>query len=187
MRWVKLDGVQISPSPRMGISELHILLPTKNEKLDEVKKLISGKFEIIIQRQRKDRSLTANAYMWALCDELAKVLKISKEEVYRRAIKQVGVYESLSMQSVAYERFKQAWEGRGTGWVVDMLMNDGVRVQCNAYYGSSTYNSVEMARLIDWIVEECKEQGIDTLTERERSLLIDRWSKKSGKEVLVNA
>ena len=175
MRWVRLDGVQISPSPQLGVSEIHILLPTKNEKLDEVRKLLSEKFELIIQRRKKERSLNANAYMWALCDELAKVLKVSKEEVYRRAVKQVGVYESLSMQKSAYERFKQAWEGRGTGWVVDMLMNDGVTVQVNAYYGSSVYDSAEMARLIDWIVDECREQGIDTMTPQERSLLIERW------------
>ena len=48
------------------------------------------------------------------------------------------------------------------------------------FYGSSTYNSKQMARLIDLCVQDCKEQDIDTMTEQERSLLIDQWEKSSA-------
>ena len=180
MKWTKIDGVSASPSPHIGVHTLMLALPVKIEKMDEVKSLFAKPFELVLQKRTKKRSLNANSLCWKLCDELGKALNLSKEEIYRRAIKQVGVYEPLTMQKAAYERFKQAWEGHGIGWVVDKLLDDGILIQCNAYYGSSTYNSAEMARLIDWIVEEANAQGIDTMTPQERGLLIDEW--KSGEK-----
>ena len=51
--------------------------------------------EYDIKQIRQKRSLSANAYFWALADELAKVLKITKEEVYKRAIYHAGRFEVL--------------------------------------------------------------------------------------------
>lgn len=48
----------------------------------------------------------------------------------------------------------------------------------DANYGSSKYDTRQMSRLIDLIVTECKEQGINTLTPREIALLKEGW--KSG-------
>lgn len=177
MRWVKVDGFTKNPSPRMGFQELTIALPVPNEKMDGLLKLLNEKCEVVIQKRKKARSLTANNYCWAVCDELAKVLKISKDDVYRQAVKQVGVYEPLSIRSEAYPRFVRNWEGKGTGWIVDKLMDDGVKTECNAYYGSSTYDSAEMARLIGWLVEEAQAQGLDVMTPKERALLIENWKK----------
>jgi len=42
-------------------------------------------------------------------------------------------------------------------------------------YGSSDFDKEQMARLIDLIVQDCKDIGIETMSERERSLLIERW------------
>lgn len=44
-----------------------------------------------------------------------------------------------------------------------------------AYYGSSTYDTAQMSRLIDLVVQECRQQDIETLTERELSLLKEGW------------
>ena len=52
-----------------------------------------------------------------------------------------------------------------------------------AYYGSSTYNRKQMAALIDLVVQDCKQLGIETLTERELSLLCDKWEGDNGKKI----
>lgn len=44
-----------------------------------------------------------------------------------------------------------------------------------AYYGSSTYDTDEMARLIDEIVNEAKELGIETMPPEELDCLIKSW------------
>lgn len=40
------------------------------------------------------------------------------------------------------------------------------------FYGSSSYDTKEMARLIDEVVEECKAQGIETMSKNELDNLI---------------
>jgi hypothetical protein len=50
-----------------------------------------------------------------------------------------------------------------------------------AYYGSSTYNTKQMSRLIDAIVEDCKEMDIETLTPRELDAMKSRWGEVHGK------
>ena len=45
------------------------------------------------------------------------------------------------------------------------------------YYGSSCYDTKQMSRLIDLVVEDCKEQGIDTATPAEIALLKEEWGK----------
>ena len=46
------------------------------------------------------------------------------------------------------------------------------------YYGSSEYDTRQMSRLINLIVEDCKIQGIETMTPDELSALLDRWEGK---------
>lgn len=72
------------------------------------------------------------------------------------------------------------WASRGIGWLVDDLgpcrRTAGYRnLQC--WHGSSVYTTDEMSRLIDRIVEECKQQGIETLTPRELGEMKNAWKK----------
>jgi hypothetical protein len=49
------------------------------------------------------------------------------------------------------------------------------------YYGSSEYDTAQMSRLIDRIVEDCKEQGIETMPQAELDSLLTQWGKKNEK------
>ena len=182
MKWESTLGYSLQPCEKQGWSILTLRLMTPQDKLDGIIKLLKGKFNLVLKRYEKPRSLNANAYAWLLMDKVARKLQISKEEVYTRAIKQVGVFDPISVNVAAYERFKRNWEHQGLGWLVDKMMDDGAKVYCNAYYGSSVYSSSDMARLIDWIVEEAKSQGIDTMTPSERARLIDEWGKGNGNQ-----
>ena len=53
--------------------------------------LEDGKEYVVeVKQYRKKRSLDANAYCWVLIDKLAEKLNVSKTEVYRREIKEIG-------------------------------------------------------------------------------------------------
>jgi hypothetical protein len=41
------------------------------------------------------------------------------------------------------------------------------------YYGSSTYDTAEMSRLLGSVIQEAQDMGIETLTESERALLYE--------------
>lgn len=180
MKWTKANTFTIRPSAKYGYSELIVSLHTKNEQLDKCREILTSKdYQISLQKQAKKRSLSANSYMWVICDKLAEVLGISKEEVYRRAVRQVGSYETIAVKPEAFERFKSIWEGRGIGWCIEVEGNYGHYIELQAYKGSSTYNRKEMSRLIKWLVQEAEEQGIDVMTPAERALLIDEWEGES--------
>jgi hypothetical protein len=44
-----------------------------------------------------------------------------------------------------------------------------------AYYGSSTYSSIQMGQLIENLVQDCKALDIETMTPDKLALLVDEW------------
>ena len=84
------------------------------------------------------------------------------------------------IDAAAAATFKRVWGQHGLGWFVDDVDEDtGGSVILRAYYGSSTYNRKQMAALIDLVVQDCKQLGIDTLTPAELAGLVDRWEGQS--------
>lgn len=116
-----------------------------------------------------------------LVDKIAKSQGVSPVEVYRKEIREVGVYEPLPVREDCLERFSKAWEERGLGWFT-VLVDDSFPgyKKVFAYYGLSTYNSEEMSRLINNTVEDARALGIETATPQELSLLLDEWKQQKG-------
>ena len=48
-------------------------------------------------------------------------------------------------------------------------------VNVTVWYGSSVYDTEQMSRLIDAVVEDCKAVGIETMTPEELDALMIRW------------
>ena len=140
-------------------------------------------YDLEVKEHRKKRSLDANAMAWSLVNRIADVLRIPPTEVYRQAILNIGGnYEVIPIKEEAAEHFKQVWQAQGLGWpCVDMGKSkiEGYR-NLRAYYGSSSYDTRQMAQLIDNLVQDCKALDIEVLSERERSLLLEEWGGKRG-------
>jgi hypothetical protein len=51
-----------------------------------------------IKEHKKKRSLDANAYCWVLLQKIADKLNSTKEEIYRRIIKEKGTFEILPIK-----------------------------------------------------------------------------------------
>ena len=130
-----------------------------------------------LKEKRKKRSLSANAYFWTLCGKLASALGIPSHEIYRQYVKEIGDnFETIPIKNEAKERFIQAWESHGLGFLCEELEEAAPGyTTLAAYYGSSTYDSRQMSNLIDLVVFDCKEQGIETLTPDELALMKARW------------
>ena len=126
-----------------------------------------------IKEYHKKRSLDANAYCWVLCKEIADKLHITKEEVYRKNIKDMGKFEIIPIRDEAVDTFISAWTSKGIGWICEVLSKSKIDGYKNiiAYYGTSVYDSKEMSIFIDGIVQEAKQLGIETLTPDELAKL----------------
>lgn len=135
-----------------------------------------------IKTKRAGRSLDANAYCWVLCDKIAatKGLLMKKLDVYRQAIRDYGVSEVLMMSEEAAPKFKASWESEEGryGKVCDILggspANPGY-VWVKAYYGSSDYNTKEMSVLLDGIIADAQELGIQTETPDQIAKMKAEW------------
>lgn len=134
-------------------------------------------YTVEIKEYRETRTRTANNFLWAILDKCAEKLHTTKEELYRKYIPSVGTFRDWDLPEDKVGTFCHAWESQGTGWVTERVdyAGDGNLITIRAYYGSSTYTKKRMSRLIDMVVEEAKELGVDCMTEKERSLLIDKW------------
>lgn len=123
------------------------------------------------------RSLSANGYAWVLINKLAEKLNMSPIDVYKNAIRNIGgVFETVCCQNKAVEKFRKAWESNGIGWqteILDSKLDGCTNIIC--YYGSSEYDTAQMSRLIDNIVQDCKAVGIETMTPAELERLCDSW------------
>lgn len=126
-----------------------------------------------VKEYRQKRSLSQNAYMWVLLDEIAKAVNRSKEDIYKELVKDYGVFEILPLKDDAVNRFNHNWSKNGLGWFTEIIGQSKLKGYTNliAYYGSSTYDTQEMNRLLDAVVNECQELGIQTMTLSEIMLL----------------
>lgn len=125
-----------------------------------------------LKRYRQKRSLSANNYAWVLMDKLAEKLRTTKEEIYRHIINEVGVFEEIKVASPeAGQRFKRIWQKNGLGWLTKTIDDTTIL----AYYGSSTYDTKQMARLIDFLQAECVNQGIEIRPAWEVEAMLKEW------------
>ena len=132
---------------------------------------------LTVKQVRGKRSLNANAYAWVLINRLALKLGIGATEIYREYIKNVGGnMEHVVINSEALRTLRRLWEGKGIGWQVEAAPTpyEGY-LDVFLYYGSSTFDTRSMSRLIELIVQDCKEHGIETLEDIEIQRLIDEW------------
>ena len=135
------------------------------------------KLTIKIGKFKKKRSLDANAYCWVMISRLAEKLNIPKTDIYRAAIKEIGGNSDIvCIQDKAVDSLCDGWSRNGIGWQTE-TMPSKIEGCTNVvlYYGSSTYDKAQMSRLINNIVEECRQQGIETKSAEEISSLLGQW------------
>ncbi len=145
--------------------------------LDEIKELDCD-YDFKVKKRRNKRSLSANSYAWVLIGKIAEKQRISLTTAYREIIREMAAYEIVPIKEEAVEHWIKTWSSHGTGWVCEDLgpckVAEGYRyIRC--HYGSSTFNTEEMSRFIDLIIQECRELGIEHLTPAELQELKDKW------------
>lgn len=151
------------------------------ERFDELK---NTDVEVEIKRYRPKRSLDANAYCWVLCERIAERLSderqvYTKDDIYREAVRNCGVYRDFqNLTAEEAKTLRRAWSMLGTGWVTEQVdySQDGERATIRCYYGSSQYNSKQMSRLIDGLVQDCQSLGIPVETPDQIEQMKSLWA-----------
>lgn len=135
-----------------------------------------GTYTATIRKQR--RSMTANAYAWVLIGKLASKLKLPSEDIYKEVVQNIGDnFDVMAMRTEAIPEFTKHWEARGLGWQVVRIGEHDLRgyEEIAAYYGSSIYDARQMSDLIEIVVQECREQEIETMPPHSIQNMVERW------------
>ena len=167
----------VSFSYQSGKPLLTFEMEDRQSALVAAENLFGDKLNIKVGKWRNKRSLDANAYCWVLISRLAEKLNIPKTEIYRNAIREIGGNSDMvCIQTKAVDSLRDGWERNGLGWLTETMPSklEGC-TNVVLYYGSSTYDTAQMRRLIENIQEECRLQGIETKSAEEVASLLSAW------------
>ena len=134
-----------------------------------------------IKPVKRKRSLNANAYFYHLISLIAEKLKTSVDEVHNKMLSRYGYPEivngKLVMVSLDEKADPNQLEGihlKSTGHITINSHGDKW-IDYIFMRGSHTFNTVEMAHLIDGVISEAQELGIDTMTPDEKARMLATW------------
>lgn len=166
---------------KSGVPRVTLSINERSAFLMSVDELRAMDLLLIEMKQfRPKRSLDANAYAWVLIHKLAEKLNQQPAEIYREAIRNIGGNsEVVCVKNDAVDKVKQGWTKNGLGWQAETFPSklEGC-TNIILYYGSSEYDTAQMSRLIDNIVQDCEALGIETKTPDELAKLIGLWGEK---------
>lgn len=147
-------------------------------------------WDIEPHKERKGRSLNANSYFHVLVQKLAQAQNppISLAKCKNMMIAAYGQPEYIDGQqaiiksNVPQEKIQEI-EYLHTALVKISEENGTECYFYRIYRGTHTYNNIEMQKLIEGVVQECKDAGIETATPAEIAKMIDVWGLKNGKKI----
>lgn len=156
---------------------------TDRSKLSALEDLRGNLLRVAIQKFRKKRSVSANNYFHSLCGQISHALTISPAKCKNILIGRYGYPEYADEEThtpmviktnippermLEYEEphCRVAQGGDENTWFYYVMRN------------SRTYNTEEFSRLLEGTISEAQELGIDTITENEKTKMLERWAKE---------
>lgn len=133
-----------------------------------IKKLIPYMLELDdtkiyeVKEYKEKRNLDQNAKYWKLLNELSLTLKISVEELHFKMLKnysqryEILVPKDIKLRGIEYYEKKSKIIRNGQEFIVYQVFTP-----------SHELNTREFALLLQGLCDECKEQGIETLSPNE--------------------
>lgn len=178
---MKFTGKVLSVSKDWQTEQYQITF-SLNEKyalsaLDEIKD--EEKLDIDAKKYRKKRSLDANALLWACLGEIAQALRTDKWSVYLQMLRRYGKYTYICVKPSVVEAVKLQW--RECEEIGDIYINGQKAIQLLCYFGSSTYDTKEMSVLIDGVISEMKEIGLQPPLSSEVKEIMENYEKHHTK------
>lgn len=120
------------------------------------------------------RGIKANSYYWELVNQLANVLRMNKEELHFILLQRYGQSDIVSaLAKIEPKSYFKYYTEAG-----ESILNGKTFKHYKVYKGSSEMTRKEMSILIDGLISECQEVGIETKPKAEIESLLERWDNK---------
>ena len=152
-----------------------LLTVVVNQRPEDISELVmnanEGGYELDLRKKSKKRSLDANSYYHLLKDKLAKVLRTSEDELHAELISRYGTLKEREDGSIVTFIQPSDRDPREVHKYSKPIRYGEIEGKAYTAYavlkGSSEMNSAEFSALLDGLISECKEQGIETMTPAE--------------------
>ena len=128
---------------------------------------------ITIKEYSEKRSLNANRLLWECLGKIASHLRADKWDIYLMMLKRYGQYTYVCVPPNAVEKTKKQWRECEELGIININGREAMQLIC--YFGSSTYDKKEFSVLLDGVISEMKEMGIQTPSEREFEQVMESW------------
>lgn len=152
---MKLIGKILAILPNYATQKFQVTFECDADEAEQIKEFFEDEASIEIKKCRKGRSAEANRCLWYCVNQIAMALSEDNFEVYKRLLKKHGLCTYALVKPNAVESFCKQFR---TYEVLDEVDHNGQKaVQVLVFFGSSTYDSAEFAKLLDGIIEEMKD------------------------------
>lgn len=144
-----------------------------------------------IKRYREKRSREANAYYWSLVSEMADKLGQTNAWIHNDMLRKYGALLSVDgkLGYMVVADTEEAWNEVCESEICHLKPTSEVRkgmdgIMYRTYMvliGSRYYDTKQMSRLIQGVVRECREFGIETITPNEMERMMAAYEKHHAK------
>lgn len=167
-------------APFRDYSIKKVLITLALEEYPEIYDTTQGKdITIEIKEWRAKRSLNANAYFHVLVDKIAEKIGESHTETHNQLIADYGEPDTevgiIIIEARVDWRKVEAMHLRPIPGQTQKLANGKIYQAHQVMRGSHTYDTKEMARLIDGTIYEAKQLEIETMTPDEIERMKAAW------------
>ena len=174
MDGMNIQYIDVRPHPGGLVKVTTVVSGDIKSISEQAVKAMQKPHELLFKAKSKKRTLTANAYYQVLLDKFTAALMANRQEIHRLMLAQYGVTETddngvpimFSMRSDIDPALLEAI------YVDPVETKDGYTTY-RVLKGSSQMNSSEFARLVEGLISECKELGIETIPDDELKQLFE--------------
>lgn len=134
--------------------------------------------DVTVKKYSEPRTLRANAYLWILITEIGNRLHEDKDEVYFDMLKAYGQGGAVSVQSEYALRFERT--NKYTEFLGISELNGRLWWHYRFWVGSHEYNRDEFSILLDGVIKEARQLGIEIRPQDEIEAMLEDLEARNG-------
>ena len=140
--------------------------------------------DVEIKQHTEKRSKDANALLWACIGDIVKAFQDEKDEtvdkwdIYLKLLKRYGKYTYIAVRPRMVDAVKKQW--RECEVVGNTYIGGEQTVQLICYFGSSTYDTKEMSRLLNGTISEMEQMGLQRPASSTIKRAMEEWERRYG-------
>lgn len=149
-----------------GDGTQNITVTVRSDFRETYDQLKDSEISVEIKKAYNRRTNNQNRFAWELIDQIAAASHRKIVDIYREAIWNIGGASTMiGMKDDAIPIFRESWEKGHLGRQIEIIPGSTKPGWSNVkvYFGSSEFDTEQMSRLIDILIQDAEALGIPTI------------------------